>query len=812
MSVAASESAPLLPRAASNAGHSKRAWGCVTATTSKILLTFISAVCVATIPTILLTVFHTATGEPASKWVVVTSIQYPTSDVKKMCAQAAQDPDLEMVVVADLKTPVDWKAEGCTYLSVEAQKKLGFKTADVLPYKNYARKNIGYLYAISKGAKHIYETDDDNLSDLARVFAGTVDDVCGATLENDGVHDAQNVYSYFGRPDVWPRGFPLENINNTDGNNVLTKKSRMTKSYSPIKSYLVNGDPDTDAIFRLTHGEAIGKVKLDAEVPPVVLDHGVMCPFNSQAVLWSRDAFWLMLIPATTPMRVCDIWRGYFAQRLLWEIGGKLLFDQEDVWQIRTSHNYLDDFKDELELYSDARRLMDLLLAWKPDPKTSLDKRFIELCGVVAASGFWSERKFCEAWIHDLRALGYEFPSPVDPRNSKRPALGEGEEEEKKSCSSEAQLALREWRKARDDAAVLSKAVSSTTGPPRTNTRRIDLFLMFNSMFEGVGALKRKLRELYTPYFRSVNFIGLDEACNTKPNGESREGYNMMSCFANGVRALNSTDSDGFLMIPNDAILLPWKLHLPPNEVWSLSYKFASAEWMPPDSDPRTLGCPDGFVREPVPLELWPREAVSRDLPSSPPLDALNWDENTHYSTYPGSGRTSYLSPALSPRRAPITSAALDRIVGGHRPFNCIPPKAIADALYVPRAVVDMFMKVTNELTTVEPPIFCETWVASLITILVNELAPPGSVKRTAADASILDDLKWNTIPNFFDWSSQRQGSSAASRALAAASDEAVTTALFHPIKFGSDDEILNRNVQRLWEVFYAREERTRAR
>ena len=194
---------------------------------------------------------------PASNWVVVTSIQYPTEDVKSMCAHAAKDPDLEMVVVADTKTPLDWHAEGCTFLSVAMQKTLGLQTAALLPYKSYARKNIGYLYAISKGAKKIYETDDDNLSDFHRVFAAKDDDVCSATLVNDGVRDAQNVYAYFGRPDVWPRGFPLENINNTDGNNVLSPAG-VTKSYSPIKSYLVNGDPDTDAIFRLTHGEAVG--------------------------------------------------------------------------------------------------------------------------------------------------------------------------------------------------------------------------------------------------------------------------------------------------------------------------------------------------------------------------------------------------------------------------------------------------------------------------------------------------------------------------------------------------------------------------
>ena len=82
---------------------------------------------------------------PASNWVVVTSIQYPTEDVKSMCAHAAKDPDLEMVVVADTKTPLDWHAEGCTFLSVAMQKTLGLQTAALLPYKSYARKNIGYL-------------------------------------------------------------------------------------------------------------------------------------------------------------------------------------------------------------------------------------------------------------------------------------------------------------------------------------------------------------------------------------------------------------------------------------------------------------------------------------------------------------------------------------------------------------------------------------------------------------------------------------------------------------------------------------------
>ena len=50
----------------------------------------------------------------------------------------------------------------CVFLSVEKQKTLGYRIHDLIPYKSYARKNIGYLYAIQHGAKVIYETDDDN--------------------------------------------------------------------------------------------------------------------------------------------------------------------------------------------------------------------------------------------------------------------------------------------------------------------------------------------------------------------------------------------------------------------------------------------------------------------------------------------------------------------------------------------------------------------------------------------------------------------------------------------------------------------------
>ena len=64
--------------------------------------------------------------------------------------------------VGDDKSPKDWALDGVIFLSVEAQLNLPFRFAKLVPHRNYARKVVGYLYAIQHGAKQIYETDDDN--------------------------------------------------------------------------------------------------------------------------------------------------------------------------------------------------------------------------------------------------------------------------------------------------------------------------------------------------------------------------------------------------------------------------------------------------------------------------------------------------------------------------------------------------------------------------------------------------------------------------------------------------------------------------
>ncbi|MBX9703355.1 MAG: hypothetical protein K2X39_04300, partial [Silvanigrellaceae bacterium] len=58
----------------------------------------------------------------SDKWIVVTTINYPTAALKKL----AKLPDWRLVVVGDKKTPKDWHLDNCVFLDVEMQAKLPY--------------------------------------------------------------------------------------------------------------------------------------------------------------------------------------------------------------------------------------------------------------------------------------------------------------------------------------------------------------------------------------------------------------------------------------------------------------------------------------------------------------------------------------------------------------------------------------------------------------------------------------------------------------------------------------------------------------
>ena len=112
-----------------------------------------------------------------------------------------------------------------------------------------------------------------------------------------------NPYPCFGGPgNVWPRGFPLNAINEESSvpcGVIAEKKYRHKRREAPrplgVLQSLANHDPDVDAIYRLTYPEGCLPFNFEdspssaGESPPRVVPDHSMTPYNAQVkVIWRR--------------------------------------------------------------------------------------------------------------------------------------------------------------------------------------------------------------------------------------------------------------------------------------------------------------------------------------------------------------------------------------------------------------------------------------------------------------------------------------------------------------------------------------------
>jgi len=273
------------------------------------------------------------------KALVITSIASDTNQVLNTYADQCAERDIDFIVIGDTKSPKEFYIKGCSYWSVEYQKQLPFELAKVAPKKHYSRKNLGYLIAIKKGCDQIQETDDDNIPIYGFWKEKTAAPVASLFTHNGWV----NVYSYFTGAFIWPRGYPLEELQKKQ-----PEQRQPELLYCPIQQGLADGNPDVDAVYRLTQKLPI-YFNLNQRI---ALAKNSWSPFNSQNTYWFKEAFPLLYLPSYCSFRMTDIWRSYVAQRVAWECGWSILFHEPTVMQERNKHNLMKDFEDEISGYS----------------------------------------------------------------------------------------------------------------------------------------------------------------------------------------------------------------------------------------------------------------------------------------------------------------------------------------------------------------------------------------------------------------------------------------------------------------------------
>ena len=361
---------------------------------------------------------------------VITTIQRPTDCVRILAARLSHGTG-HLVIAGDTKGPDSFdlsvvpgfEAGQLTFLGIEEQLSSGFRLAELLPTKHYARKNVGYLQAIRAGATCIYETDDDNrpldswvprsehIANPVIVKSAEVGSKKGGdSLEipergSPLLHRSNwvNVYRHFSDQNIWPRGLPLDQIHTPI--DVLLQRIPMAgepdRIHAPIQQGLADGAPDVDAIWRLVlDREFCFERRESVLVPP-----GQWCPFNTQSTWWWPVVYPLLYVPSYCSFRMCDIWKSFIAQRCLWELGLGVVFHASEVWQERNVHNLLRDFNDEIPGYQQNDRIAEILEATSLRPGIENVAANLKTCYATLIHHeifLAKEMELVEAWLEAI--------------------------------------------------------------------------------------------------------------------------------------------------------------------------------------------------------------------------------------------------------------------------------------------------------------------------------------------------------------------------------------------------------------------------
>jgi len=270
-----------------------------------------------------------------------------------------------------------------------------------------------FYFVFQHGAKYIYDTDDDNFLKYALSgFEASREWTNHLVLVTD--NQTNNPYVHFGQSTLWPRGYPLDRV----GLDADRRYRLCNISPSAVQQGMVDGDPDVDAIFRLTRRQKSSPLHLtfDRTAPPFVLPRRTFAPFNSQNTFFAATAFWGLLLPGNSASdRVVDIYRSYWVQRLLWLLGDGVTFAPPMSLQVRNPHSDLSDANEESVLYRDVGRYISVLSRWE----CGEDAQFMfdcisRLSRHLVSEGFWTSRDadMVDAWLSDLSSIGY-VPPPL---------------------------------------------------------------------------------------------------------------------------------------------------------------------------------------------------------------------------------------------------------------------------------------------------------------------------------------------------------------------------------------------------------------
>jgi len=275
---------------------------------------------------------------------IATTTIYPPSKATLAFAHIAREDGWELIIAGDKKTPHEAyhalarENKSVTYLTPEMQERLAPELSASIGWNSIQRRNMAFVWAWDAKADVIASVDDDNIphANWGR------DLMIGRTVPvrfhraNGVAFDPLSAVL----ADAWHRGYPIQ---------MIADRFSWSSEYgigfeADVQADLWNGDPDIDAIRRITHPRKKRDWVIDPQYFPFASNKPA--PFNSQNTFLLRKVLphYFMHIGVG---RSDDIWAAFHAQAQ----GFKVVFGKPSVTQERNPQDVMKNFEDEMLNY-----------------------------------------------------------------------------------------------------------------------------------------------------------------------------------------------------------------------------------------------------------------------------------------------------------------------------------------------------------------------------------------------------------------------------------------------------------------------------
>eukprot|EP00668_Euglena_longa_P013945 GGOE01017897.1.p1 GENE.GGOE01017897.1~~GGOE01017897.1.p1 ORF type:complete len:726 (-),score=70.25 GGOE01017897.1:117-2168(-) len=289
-----------------------------------------------------------------------------------------------------------------------------FKISHFITNDLFFLKNIAFLHAIQCGAQVIYDADCDHVVDLIAAEVGRrqswKDELHRSNWTWAAANGAMNLYPALLGRQLWPRGFPPQLVH--DHLPSAIQYDRMNETGVDVDVIQLVPAECADVTSNATLRSAFVP-STQARYLAAVPGKG-MAPFNSRSTIFLKAAFWALLLPASVPPCVSDIWRAFIAQRAMRQTSQAVGF--AGPWPSE-KQPCVPSTACPSELFRDSQKLINVLLRSSSLNATSVEHLLRQLGSLLEQYQLLksADIQLIHAWEADLKQIGYKFPTLSSP-------------------------------------------------------------------------------------------------------------------------------------------------------------------------------------------------------------------------------------------------------------------------------------------------------------------------------------------------------------------------------------------------------------